>query len=190
MAKPSWISVSPASGQNDGSIQVTATENISPVNRSGAVEVTGGGITKSIDVSQIPGGFYLKEVAIMSSTKPTCRVKSTRKVQELNAANGYRITMIETFGITIQMDYHGIGTGTVIFRMVFSKDLTATEIGLVSGEALSPYISCAIKQTNHTQLEFYLGNGYPEISNGDKVAIIASASSKENFIIYYTNEVI
>lgn len=51
MVKPNWISVSPTSGQNDGSIQVTATENTNAVNRSGAVDVTGGGITKSIDVS-------------------------------------------------------------------------------------------------------------------------------------------
>jgi poly(beta-D-mannuronate) lyase len=51
MAKPSWISVSPTSGQNNGSIQVTAAENTNIDNRSGVVEVTGGGITKSIDVS-------------------------------------------------------------------------------------------------------------------------------------------
>lgn len=43
MAKPSWISVSPTSGQNDGSIQVTTDKNTNPVNRSGVVEVTGGG---------------------------------------------------------------------------------------------------------------------------------------------------
>ena len=43
MTKPSWISVSPISGQNDGSIQVTATKNTNAVNRSGTVEVTGGG---------------------------------------------------------------------------------------------------------------------------------------------------
>lgn len=43
MAKRSWISVSPASGQNNGSIQVTVAENTNVVNRSGAVEVTGGG---------------------------------------------------------------------------------------------------------------------------------------------------
>lgn len=190
MAKPSWISVNQISGQNDGSIQVTATENTNAVNRSGAVEVTGGGITKSIDVSQIPGGFYLKEVAIMGNTKPPCRVKSTGKVQELNAANGYRITMTETFGITIEMDYPGLGTGTVVFRMVFSKDLTAKEIGMVSGEALPSYINCMINQTDHTQLVFNLGNGYPEISNGDKVAIIVRASSTENFIIYYANKAI
>ena len=98
--------------------------------------------------------------------------------------------MTETFGITIEMDYPGLGTGTVVFRMVFSKDLTAKEISMVSGEALSPYINCMINQTDHTQLAFNLGNGYPEISNGDKVAITVSASSTENFIIYYANEAI
>lgn len=190
MAKPSWISVSPTSGQNDGSIQVTVDENTNPVNRSGAVEVTGGGITKSIDVSQIPGGFYLKEVAIMGNTKPPCRVKSTGQVQELNAANGYRITMTETFGITIGMDYPGLGTGAVVFRMVFSKALTAKEISMVSGEALSPYINCRINQTDPTQLIFNLGNGYPKIPDRDKVAITVSASSTENFIIYYVNTAI
>lgn len=190
MAKPSWISVSPTSGQNDSSIQVTAVENTNPVNRSGAVQVTGGGITKSIDVSQIPGGFYLKEVAIIGNTKPLCRVKSTGKVQELNAANDYRITMTETFGITIEMDYPGLGTGTVVFRMVFSKALTAKKIGMVSGEALSPHINCMINQTDPTQLIFNLGNGYPKIPDGDKVAITVSASSTENFIIYYANAAI
>lgn len=44
MAKPNWVSVNPISGQNDGSIEVTATENTNPVNRSGAIEVTGGGL--------------------------------------------------------------------------------------------------------------------------------------------------
>lgn len=98
--------------------------------------------------------------------------------------------MTETFGITIEMDYPGLGIGAVVFRMIFSKALTAKEIGMVSGEALSPYINCMINQTDPTQLVFNLGNGYPEISNGDKVAITVSASSTENFIIYYANKAI
>lgn len=190
MAKPSWISVSPTSGQNDGSIQVTAVENTNPVNRSGAVQVTGGGITKSIDVSQILGGFYLKEIAIVGNTKCPCRVKSTGKVQKLSAENGYRITMTETFGITIEMTYPGLGTGGVVFKMVFSKALTAKKISMVSGETVSSYINCIINQTSPTQLMFTLGNGFPEISNGDKVSITVSASSTENFIIYYSNKAI
>ena len=98
--------------------------------------------------------------------------------------------MTEAFGITIEMHYPGLGTGSVVFRMVFSKALTAKEICMYSGEALSPYINCKIYPTDPTQLIFDLGNGYPEISNGDEVAIIVSASSTENFTIYYNNEAI
>lgn len=42
MAKPSWISVSPTSGQNNGSIQVTAAENTG-VARNGIITVAGEG---------------------------------------------------------------------------------------------------------------------------------------------------
>ena len=42
MAKPSWISVSPTSGQNNGSIQVTAAKNTG-VARNGIITVAGEG---------------------------------------------------------------------------------------------------------------------------------------------------
>lgn len=189
MAKPSWISVSPTSGQNNDSIQVTAAENTNIDNRSGVVEVTGRGITKSIDVSQT-GCFYLKEVAIMSTTKPPCSVKSTGQVQELNAENDYRITMTETFGITIDMDYPGLSTGPVVFRMIFSKNLTPKKLSMASGKPLPTQITCEINQTDPTQLIFELANGYPKIPDGDKVVIQVSGPSAEDFIIYYANAAI
>lgn len=189
MAKPSWISVSPTSGRNDGSIQVTAAENTNIDNRSGVVEVIGGGITKSIDVSQT-GGFYLKEVAIMSTTKSHCSIKSTGQVQELNAENDYRITMTEIFGITIDMDYPGLNTGPIVFRMIFSKNLTPKKLSMASGKPLPPQITCEINQTNPTQLIFELANGHPKIPDGDEVVIQVSGPSAEDFIIYYVNAVI
>lgn len=42
MAKPSWISVSPASGTNNGSFDVTANDNYINPARKGVVTVTGG----------------------------------------------------------------------------------------------------------------------------------------------------
>jgi hypothetical protein len=47
----SWISVSPTSGSNNGSFTVTTSNNTS-ASRSGTVTVTGGGITRTINVSQ------------------------------------------------------------------------------------------------------------------------------------------
>jgi hypothetical protein len=49
----SWLTVSPASGSNNGTITVTATsENSSTTSRSGIVTITGGGITRTVTVSQ------------------------------------------------------------------------------------------------------------------------------------------
>lgn len=41
MAKPNWISISPASGNNDGSFDVTAQDNYINPARNGVVTVTG-----------------------------------------------------------------------------------------------------------------------------------------------------
>lgn len=62
MAKPSWISVSPTSGTNNGSFDVTANDNYINPARKGAVTVTGGGINKTIDVSQKSNRLILQRV--------------------------------------------------------------------------------------------------------------------------------
>ena len=46
MTKPNWISISPASGNNDGSFDVTAQDNYINPARNGVVTVTGGGLVK------------------------------------------------------------------------------------------------------------------------------------------------
>jgi hypothetical protein len=48
----SWISVSPGSGSNNGSISVTVTANGGSSTRTGNVTVTGGGITRTVAISQ------------------------------------------------------------------------------------------------------------------------------------------
>ena len=48
----SWISVSPTSGSNDGTISITTTENTSTSTRNGTVTITGGDLTKTISISQ------------------------------------------------------------------------------------------------------------------------------------------
>jgi mannan endo-1,4-beta-mannosidase len=47
-----WISVSPTSGANNGSFNVSATANTSSTSRTGTVTVTGGGISRAISVTQ------------------------------------------------------------------------------------------------------------------------------------------
>ena len=48
----SWLSVSPTSGSNNGSFNISYTANTSTSSRSGTVTVSGGGITRTIAVMQ------------------------------------------------------------------------------------------------------------------------------------------
>lgn len=51
MSKPNWVNTSPNSGNDNGSIQVTAQANESDA-RQGSVAVAGGGLSKTIAVNQ------------------------------------------------------------------------------------------------------------------------------------------
>ncbi len=48
----SWLSVSPTSGNNNGSFTVSATANTGTTSRSGTVTVSGGGLSRAISVTQ------------------------------------------------------------------------------------------------------------------------------------------
>lgn len=43
MAKPNWVSISPTSGNNDGSFDVTVKDNYLNPAREGIITVAGGG---------------------------------------------------------------------------------------------------------------------------------------------------
>ena len=51
MSKPNWVNISPNSGNDNGSIQVTAQANEGDA-RQGSVAVAGGGLSKTIAVNQ------------------------------------------------------------------------------------------------------------------------------------------
>lgn len=51
MAKPDWITVTPASGSNNGSFDVIAAANTG-LARNGIITVAGGGVSKTLDVNQ------------------------------------------------------------------------------------------------------------------------------------------
>lgn len=51
MAKPDWITITPARGSNNGSFDVTAAANTGLV-RSGIITVAGGGVSKTCNIAQ------------------------------------------------------------------------------------------------------------------------------------------
>lgn len=68
MAKPDWITITPASGSNNGSFDVTAAANTG-LARNGIITVTGrGGMSKTCDIVQKSGKaiFAISNISIVS----------------------------------------------------------------------------------------------------------------------------
>lgn len=68
MAKPDWITITPASGSNNGSFDATAAENTG-LARNGIITVAGGGgVSKTCDIVQKSGKaiFAISNISIAS----------------------------------------------------------------------------------------------------------------------------
>lgn len=189
MAKPSWISVSPASGTNNGSFDVTADDNYINPARKGVVTVTGGGINKTIDVSQKSNRLILQRVRQAGQGYPPAKIKDMYGGKEYNftASNQYLAEINTDFGAILMMVYPGIGTGTNSFIFQFSIDIDEINLEMNDGSDISSYINGRINAKDPTQVILSLGNGYPEISN-TKLTINIKAGI-QSMPIYYTNNV-
>lgn len=189
MAKPNWVSISPTSGNNDGSFDVTVQGNgINPV-RKGIITVAGGGINKTIDVNQRSNRLILQSVRQAGQSYPLAKVKDTYggKVYDITASNKYLAEINTDFGAILMMVYPGIGTGATNFIFQFNIDIDEIALGMNDGSDKSPYINGRINASNPTQVMLNLGNGYPEISNTELTIGIKAGTQTMN--IYYTNNV-
>lgn len=67
MAKPDWITITPAGGSNNGSFDVTAAANTG-LARNGIITVAGGGVSKTCDIVQKSGKaiFAISNISIAS----------------------------------------------------------------------------------------------------------------------------
>lgn len=189
MAKPNWVSISPTSGNNDGSFDVTAQGNgINPV-RKGIITVAGGGINKTIDVNQRSNRLILQSVRQAGQSYPPAKVKDTYggKVYDITASNKYLAEINTDFGAILMMVYPGIGTGSTNFIFQFNIDIDEIALGMNDGSDKSSCINGRINTSDPTQVVLNLGNGYPEISNTELTIGIKAGTQTMN--IYYTNNV-
>lgn len=189
MAKPNWVSISPTSGNNDGSFDVTAKGNgINPA-RKGIITVAGGGINKTIDVNQRSNRLILQSVCQIGQSHPPAKVKDTYggKVYDITASNKYLAEINTDFGAILMMVYPGIGTGSTNFIFQFNIDIDEIALYMNDGSDRSSYINGRINASDPTQVVLNLGNGYPEISNTELTIGIKAGIQTMN--IYYTNNV-
>ena len=134
MAKPDWITISPASGSNNGSFDVVAAKNTG-VARNGIITVAGGRVSKTCDIVQKSGkaifaisNISIASEAVLSDVNPKYGELIDRNVEvHLMVGSPGLINMQITFeGIyrimSAEGDNKGISTNIQGFNVIVEID--------------------------------------------------------------------
>lgn len=134
MAKPDWITITPASGSNNGSFDVTAAANTG-LARNGIITVAGGGVSKTCDIVQKSGkaifaisNIRIASEAVLSDVNPKYGELIDRDVEvHLMVGSSGLIDMQITFeGIyrimSVKGDNENISTNIQSFNVIVEID--------------------------------------------------------------------
>ncbi|WPR72130.1 chondroitinase-B domain-containing protein [Flavobacterium sp. NG2] len=121
---PSWLSISPSSGTNNGSITVTATANTTTTSRSGTLTVIGGGLTRTLTITQdgkpsgavlINAGVAGAPVTVTATQEQVDATRSNYAINTLDKDTGTRWSDLGTGSTTapygvLTYDFGGVYT--------------------------------------------------------------------------------
>lgn len=163
MAKPDWITVTPASGSNNGSFDVTAAVNTG-LARNGIITVAGGRVSKTCDIVQKNGkaifaisNISIASEAVLSDVNPKYGELIDRDVEvHLMVGSPGLIDMQITFEgvyriVSAKGDNEGMGMSTTIqgFNVIVEID----DIWMYAGGA---YITVTGYDKANTPFECYI----------------------------------
>lgn len=167
MAKPSWISVSPASGTNNGSFDVVAAKNTGAA-RNGIITVAGGEVSKTVTIDQKIGAFKVKSIRLTGQSANLTNVTVGSKKFYLGGQNPSSVIVPDdATGLNIHtvVDYktENIGHGGINIIFEFSDELSDLQIVT---QNISSYINLRL---NGSQFIIYCGNGFPIVPISNKI---------------------
>ena len=155
----SWLTVSPASGSNDGTVNVTAANNSSENKRETTISVSGGGITKTISVTQET--FYL-------TVSPLTLIFSSSGEQKpftITSNTSWNVSSNPSTWLTIAPVSGSNDRTVTVTASANSSTSQRTATITVSGGGITPIID-----VNQAAITF---NNYTETTNGLNLEMIA-----------------
>lgn len=167
MAKPNWVSISPTSGNNDGSFNVVAAKNTGAA-RNGIITVAGGEVSKTVTIDQKIGAFKVKSIKLTGQSLNPTNVTIGFKEFYLGGQNpSLVIVPDDATGLNIHtvVDYktENIGAGGINIIFDFSDELSDLQIVT---QNISPYINLRL---NSSQFMISCGNGFPTVPISNKI---------------------
>lgn len=167
MAKPNWVSISPISGNNDGSFDVVAAKNTGAA-RNGIITVTGGEVSKTVTIDQKIGAFKVKSIRLTGQSARPTKVTIGSKEFYLGGQDPLSVIVPDdatSLNIHTVVDYktENIGSGGINIIFEFSDKLSDLQIAT---QNISPYINLRL---NGSQFMISCGNGFPTVPISNKI---------------------
>lgn len=167
MAKPDWITITPASGSNNGSFDVTAAANTG-LARNGIITVTGGGVSKTVTIDQKIGAFKVEYIRLTGQSLRPTNVTIGSKEFYLGGQDSLFVIVPDDatdLDIHIVVDYktENIGSGGINIIFKFSDELN--DLRIVT-QNISPYINLLL---NGSQFIISCRNGFPTVPISDRI---------------------
>ena len=182
MTKPNWITITPASGSNNGSFDVVAAKNTEAA-RNGIITVTGEGVSKTVTINQKIGAFKVKSIRLTGQSARPTNVTIGFKEFYLGGQDPTRVIVPDdATGLNIHtvVNYktEDIGSGGTNIIFEFSDELSDLQIVT---QNISPYINLRL---NGSQFMISCGNGFPTVSISNKI-IATFKNSVGTFIVNF-----
>lgn len=183
MAKPNWVSISPTSGNNDGSFNVVAAKNTGAA-RNGIITVAGGGeVSKTVTIDQKIGALRVKFIRLTGQSQKPTNVTIGSKKFYLGGQNPSSVIIPDDVGglrINIVVDYktENIGSGGINIIFEFSDELSDLQI---ANQNISSYINLRL---NGSQFIISCGNGFPIVPISNKI-IGMFKNSAGTYIVHF-----
>ena len=167
MAKPNWVSISPTSGNNDGSFDVVTAKNTGAA-RNGIITVAGGEVSKTVTIDQKIGAFKVKSIRLTGKSAKSTNVTIGSKEFYLGGQNPSSVIVpddVTSLNIHTVVDYktENIGSGGINIIFEFSDELSDLQIVT---QNISPYINLRL---NGSQFMISCGNGFPTVPISNKI---------------------
>ena len=174
MSKPNWITVTPASGSNNGSFDVVAAENVG-ADRSGIITVDGGGVSKTINVEQNSGIFQIKSILLTGQFLRPVTIKQDSRKFKLGGTNPARVDIpydinLVNFTVEIEYDNSDIGSGGTNIQFITNDGVSE----IIPTGDLQSYINF---KANDTGFIIICGNGFIPIPIANKYTVSFKNSS-------------
>lgn len=167
MAKPDWITITSASGSNNGSFDVTAAAN-TELARNGIITIAGEEVSKTVTIDQKIGVFKVEYISLTGQSARPINVTIGSEEFYLGGQDPLFVMVPDdaiSLNIHTVVDYktENIGSGGINIIFGFSDKLSDLQI---LTQNISPYINLLL---NDSQFIISCGNGFPIVPIFNKI---------------------